>query len=75
MDKALVGVVMGSTSDWDVMQHAARQLKDFGVSYNALLETGGVAVGENVKIEVEAELVAQDATQDASPVAGAAGWA
>jgi 5-(carboxyamino)imidazole ribonucleotide mutase len=35
MDKALVGVVMGSTSDWDVMQHAARQLKDFGVSYEA----------------------------------------
>jgi 5-(carboxyamino)imidazole ribonucleotide mutase len=35
MDKPLVGVVMGSTSDWDVMQHAARQLKDFGVSYEA----------------------------------------
>jgi 5-(carboxyamino)imidazole ribonucleotide mutase len=26
---------MGSTSDWDVMQHAARQLKDFGVAYEA----------------------------------------
>jgi polyisoprenoid-binding protein YceI len=36
--------------------------KDFGVSYNALLETGGVAVGEKVKIEIEAELVAQEAT-------------
>jgi len=24
---------MGSTNDWDVMQHAARQLKDFGVPY------------------------------------------
>src|SRR5215204_4419396 len=35
MADALVGVVMGSTSDWDVMQHAARQLKDFGVSYEA----------------------------------------
>jgi 5-(carboxyamino)imidazole ribonucleotide mutase len=35
MDKPLVGVVMGSTSDWDVMQHAARQLKDFGVSFEA----------------------------------------
>ena len=31
----LVGIVMGSTSDWDVMQHAARQLKDFGVPYEA----------------------------------------
>ncbi|RXZ44541.1 5-(carboxyamino)imidazole ribonucleotide mutase [Crenobacter cavernae] len=26
-----VGIVMGSNSDWDVMQHAARVLKDFGV--------------------------------------------
>ena len=35
MANALVGIVMGSTSDWDVMQHAARQLKDFGVPYEA----------------------------------------
>jgi 5-(carboxyamino)imidazole ribonucleotide mutase len=35
MSGALVGIVMGSTSDWDVMQHAARQLKDFGVTYQA----------------------------------------
>jgi len=33
--KPLVGIVMGSQNDWDVMQHAARQLKDFGVSYEA----------------------------------------
>jgi 5-(carboxyamino)imidazole ribonucleotide mutase len=31
MQAPLVGVVMGSDSDWDVMQHAARVLKDFGV--------------------------------------------
>ena len=35
MKKTLVGIVMGSQSDWDIMQHAARQLKDFGVSYEA----------------------------------------
>ena len=35
MDKPLVGVVMGSQSDWDVMQHAAKVLKDFGVPYEA----------------------------------------
>ena len=35
MKNPLVGIVMGSTSDWDVMQHAARQLKDFGISYEA----------------------------------------
>jgi 5-(carboxyamino)imidazole ribonucleotide mutase len=36
-DKPLVGVVMGSQSDWDVMQQAARVLKDFGVPYEALV--------------------------------------
>jgi 5-(carboxyamino)imidazole ribonucleotide mutase len=33
--KPLVGIVMGSTSDWEVMQHAARQLQDFGVPFDA----------------------------------------
>ncbi|SMF95209.1 5-(carboxyamino)imidazole ribonucleotide mutase [Methylomagnum ishizawai] len=28
-----IGIVMGSTSDWEVMRHAARQLKDLGVGY------------------------------------------
>ena len=32
-NKPLVGVVMGSQSDWDVMQHAAKVLKDFGVAF------------------------------------------
>ena len=32
---ALVGIVMGSTSDWDVMQQAAKQLKEFGVAHEA----------------------------------------
>ena len=31
----LVGVVMGSDSDWDIMQHAAAQLDAFGVAYEA----------------------------------------
>jgi 5-(carboxyamino)imidazole ribonucleotide mutase len=31
--KPLVGVVMGSQSDWDVMQHAVRVLIDFGVAH------------------------------------------
>ena len=29
----IVGVVMGSQSDWDVMQHAAQVLKDFGIPF------------------------------------------
>ena len=32
-----VGVVMGSNSDWDVMQHAAKVLQDFGVNYETLV--------------------------------------
>jgi len=34
-EKPKVGVVMGSQSDWDVMQHAARVLKDFGVPFES----------------------------------------
>jgi polyisoprenoid-binding protein YceI len=33
--------------------------KDFGVAFNALTETGGVVVGDEVKITVEAELIQQ----------------
>ena len=31
----LVGVVMGSDSDWDVMRHAAAQLEAFGIAFEA----------------------------------------
>ncbi|NOR43294.1 MAG: 5-(carboxyamino)imidazole ribonucleotide mutase, partial [Gammaproteobacteria bacterium] len=30
-----VAVVMGSQSDWPVMQHAVEQLEAFGVTYEA----------------------------------------
>ena len=33
MKKPLVGIVMGSNSDWGVMQQAAAQLRDFGIPY------------------------------------------
>lgn len=35
MDKPRVGLIMGSSSDWDVMKHAAGILKDFSVAYEA----------------------------------------
>jgi 5-(carboxyamino)imidazole ribonucleotide mutase len=31
----VIGVVMGSSSDWDVMQHAAQLLTEFGVAFEA----------------------------------------
>jgi len=32
---ATVGIVMGSTSDWEIMKEAAQICKDFGISYDA----------------------------------------
>ncbi|OWW22595.1 5-(carboxyamino)imidazole ribonucleotide mutase [Noviherbaspirillum denitrificans] len=34
-EKPLVGVIMGSSSDWDVMQNAVTMLKEFGIPYEA----------------------------------------
>src|SRR5215211_6352134 len=33
MNEPLVGVVLGSASDWDTMQHGAKQLEAFGVPF------------------------------------------
>ena len=35
MNEALVGVVMGSNSDWEVMRHAVAVLEEFGVPHEA----------------------------------------
>lgn len=46
--------------------------KDFGVNFNALLETGGVAVGEKVKLEIDVEVTAvEDAVAPALSAAPA----
>ena len=34
-EKPLVGVVMGSNSDWEVMKNACQQLNDLGIAYEA----------------------------------------
>ncbi|WP_281362360.1 5-(carboxyamino)imidazole ribonucleotide mutase [Pararobbsia alpina] len=34
-DSVQIGVVMGSSSDWDVMQHAVTVLKEFGIAHEA----------------------------------------
>lgn len=59
MANPLVGVVMGSSSDWEIMQHAARRLAEFGVAYEArvisahrtpdlLFEYAGAAAGRGL---------------------------
>jgi 5-(carboxyamino)imidazole ribonucleotide mutase len=35
MANPLVGIVMGSTSDWDVMKNAAKMLEEFGVAHES----------------------------------------
>ncbi len=35
MTQALIGVVMGSSSDWDTMEHAVRILQQFDVAHEA----------------------------------------
>src|SRR5712672_3875483 len=35
MAEPIVGIVMGSTSDWDTMKNAAKMLEEFGVPYEA----------------------------------------
>ena len=35
MTQALIGVVMGSSADWDTMQHAVQILQQFGVAHEA----------------------------------------
>jgi len=33
--KALVGIIMGSKSDWPTMEHAAKMLEEFGIAHEA----------------------------------------
>jgi 5-(carboxyamino)imidazole ribonucleotide mutase len=56
----IVGVVMGSSSDWEVMQHAVNMLNDFGIRCEAqvvsahrmpqdMAEYGGAAAGRGLR--------------------------
>jgi 5-(carboxyamino)imidazole ribonucleotide mutase len=33
--KPIIGIIMGSTSDWPTLEHAARTLEDFGIKWEA----------------------------------------
>ncbi|MEY4992911.1 MAG: hypothetical protein RIS82_33 [Actinomycetota bacterium] len=60
-DRPIVGVVMGSDSDWSVMSDAAQALKDFGIAYEVevlsahrtpekMIEWGKAAAGRGIKV-------------------------
>ena len=40
MSKAEVGIIMGSTSDLDIMEEAARMLESFGIDYDMTISSG-----------------------------------
>ena len=61
MANPLVGVVMGSDSDWSVMSDAAQALKEFGIEYEVevlsahrtpekMIEWGKAAAGRGVRV-------------------------
>ncbi len=61
MSRAIVGVVMGSSSDWEVMRHAVEQLKAFGIPHETnvvsahrtpdlLYEYASTAVSRGLKV-------------------------
>lgn len=61
MTKPVVGVVMGSDSDWNVMSEAAAALKEFGIEFEVevlsahrtperMVEWGKAAAGRGIKV-------------------------
>ncbi|MEY4639639.1 MAG: hypothetical protein RLY13_637 [Actinomycetota bacterium] len=61
MNNPIVGVVMGSDSDWSVMSDAAQALKDFGIEYEVevlsahrtpekMIEWGKAAADRGIKV-------------------------
>ncbi|WP_296632754.1 5-(carboxyamino)imidazole ribonucleotide mutase [Rhodoluna sp.] len=63
MSNPIVGVVMGSDSDWSVMSDAAQVLKEFGIEYEVevlsahrtperMIEWGKAAAGRGIKVVI-----------------------
>ena len=40
---AKIGIIMGSNSDWHIMEHAAKMLQQFGVDYEAQVVSAHIA--------------------------------
>ncbi len=84
--KPLVGIIMGSQSDWETMQHAANQLRELGVPFEAqvvsahrtpdlLFEYAGGAAGRGLEVIIAgaggaAHLPGMAASKTSLPVLG-----
>jgi 5-(carboxyamino)imidazole ribonucleotide mutase len=64
-EKPLVGILMGSRSDWEVMEHCSKQLEELQVPHEALalsahrspdavLEYAGSAIGRGIEVIIAA---------------------
>ncbi|MBT8436072.1 MAG: 5-(carboxyamino)imidazole ribonucleotide mutase [Gammaproteobacteria bacterium] len=69
MSNPIVAVVMGSTSDWPVMQHATEYLEKFGVEYQAQV------VSAHRTPDLLAEFAKSAAANDISCIIAGAGGA
>jgi 5-(carboxyamino)imidazole ribonucleotide mutase len=67
---ATIGIVMGSTSDWEVMKEAAQICKDFGISYQARALSA-----HRTPTELEAWMEEMEANGCQAFIAGAGGAA
>jgi 5-(carboxyamino)imidazole ribonucleotide mutase len=81
MAEPVVGVVMGSDSDWETMQHAARRLEELGVPFECrvvsahrtpdlLFRYAEEAVGRGIRCIIAAHLPGMLAAKTALPVFG-----
>src|SRR5881275_2571232 len=85
-EKSLVGIIMGSQSDWETMQHAAKQLEELKVPFEAqvisahrapdrLFEYASSAAGRGLEVIIAAaggaaHLAGVAAAKTALPVLG-----
>ncbi|MFA4045288.1 MAG: hypothetical protein HZRFUVUK_002098 [Candidatus Fervidibacterota bacterium] len=55
MEKVLVGVVMGSSSDWETMKHSVETLKELGIAYEVRVLSAHRAPDQTIEYASEAE--------------------
>jgi len=55
MEKVLVGVVIGSSSDWETMKHCVETLKELGIAYEVRILSAHRTPDQTIEYAAEAE--------------------